>query len=121
MMSLRQRRSSSPQHDNTSSLIQLLNVLLFSAFNQVTIEQHDKPIRASINLISLAADASIGEPLWPAQHRRARLSKAVDAINRKIGKDAVWFGSVHDGVNDARLAAPTRISFTQIPDLNLDF
>jgi hypothetical protein len=80
-----------------------------------------KPMRASINLISLAADASIGEPLWPAQHRRARLSKAVDAINRKIGKDAVWFGSVHDGVNDARLAAPTRISFTQIPDLNLDF
>jgi len=39
----------------------------------------------------------------------------------QMGRDAVWYGSMHDGINDARLSAPTRISYTQIPDLIKDY
>jgi DNA polymerase-4 len=80
-----------------------------------------KPLRVGVTLLGLVSSASAGMPLFPAVANRVRLARAVDSINLKMGRNAVWYGSMHDGVNDARLAAPTRISFTQIPDVLKDF
>ncbi len=80
-----------------------------------------KPFRASVTLLGLVTDQTVGAPLFPQQVHRTTLARAVDKINAKMGRDAVWYGSMHDGVNDARLSAPTRISYTQIPDLIKDF
>jgi DNA polymerase-4 len=45
--------------------------------------------------------------------RQEALSHVMDAINEKYGKDAAYFASLHDSLQQA----PTRISFTRIPDL----
>jgi DNA polymerase-4 len=45
--------------------------------------------------------------------KRHRLSQAIDAINAKFGTDTIYFGGAHE----AKHAAPTRIAFTNIPDL----
>lgn len=80
-----------------------------------------RPFRASVTLLRLSSDQSVGAPLFAEQVHRTKLAHAVDRINEKMGRDAVWYGSMHDGINDARLSAPTRISYTQIPDLVRDF
>ena len=46
-----------------------------------------------------------------AQERRD-LSKAMDKVNAKFGKNAVYLGSMHD----TRASAPSRIAFGSIPD-----
>lgn len=47
---------------------------------------------------------------------RAPLHAAVDALNRKLGKNIVVFG----GALGATQYAPVRIAFTRIPDLALE-
>jgi DNA polymerase-4 len=76
-----------------------------------------KPFRVSVTLLRLESDQSIGGPLFPQQSHRTKLAHAVDKINAKLGHHAVWYGSMHDGIYDGRDSAPTRISFTQIPEL----
>ncbi len=54
-------------------------------------------------------------PLFAGQAGQARLSRAMDIINRKYGADAVYPASMHD----ARSSAPRRIAFGNIPDLEV--
>ena len=50
-------------------------------------------------------------------HRdRARLMSAMDALNRTHGKNAVYFASAHHALD----AAPMRIAFNRIPDLETE-
>ncbi len=52
-----------------------------------------------------------------AVHRdRARLMSAMDALNRAHGKNAVYFASAHHALD----AAPMRIAFNRIPDLDTE-
>lgn len=46
---------------------------------------------------------------------RLSLSKTMDAINKKYGRDTVYFAGTHL----AKSAAPTRIAFSNIPDLEI--
>jgi DNA polymerase-4 len=82
-------------------------------------------------LDELWRDAPRKEPLWvgmafaplvtAACHtpglfenpKQEALSRVMDAINEKYGKDATYFA----GLQDTQRHAPTRISFTRIPDL----
>lgn len=52
----------------------------------------------------------------PAQRDRARLMSAMDALNRKQGKNTVYFASAHHTLD----AAPMRIAFNRIPDLETE-
>ena len=45
-------------------------------------------------------------------HRRNQLTKALDQVNEKFGKDVVHFGAIHETEG----VAPLRIAFTRIPD-----
>ncbi len=45
--------------------------------------------------------------------KRSQLAHAMDAINAKYGLDAVYFGGIHEVKN----SAPTRIAFTNIPEV----
>ncbi len=49
-----------------------------------------------------------------AEARRVKLSQAMDAVNRRFGRDAVTMG--HDSAGSARSSGP-RIAFTRIPEL----
>jgi len=52
----------------------------------------------------------------PVQRDRARLMSAMDALNRTHGKNAVYFASAHHALD----AAPMRIAFNRIPDLETE-
>jgi DNA polymerase IV len=67
-----------------------------------------------------AATTSSGSP--QAQHAtgarrdRTRLDAAMDTINKSFGKNSLYFASAHD----ARDAAPMRIAFNRIPDIETE-
>lgn len=52
----------------------------------------------------------------PVQRDRARLMLAMDALNRRHGKNAVYFASAHQALD----VAPMRIAFNRIPDLETE-
>ena len=55
-------------------------------------------------------------PLFPEDRLRERLAKAMDSINARFGQNTVYFAEIHK----VRQSAPTRISFTQIPDFSVE-
>jgi DNA polymerase-4 len=52
----------------------------------------------------------------PVQRDRTRLMSAMDALNRTHGKNAIYFASAHHALD----AAPMRIAFNRIPDLETE-
>lgn len=82
---------------------------------------HPRVLKTGVTLLDLLPVAETPADLFAGLAvagqdwgRRARLSFAVDAINRRFGRDTVWFGVNPD------LKAPftgTKIAFTRIPDM----
>ncbi len=60
----------------------------------------------------LVPDA-LHSPTLFEDERRNSLSKTLDRVNEKFGKETVHFGATHEA---ARALAPLRIAFTRIPD-----
>jgi len=71
-------------------------------------------LQIGVTLHDLTPTAGL-TPLFAGQDEQTRLSKAMDAINRKYGADSVYPASMHD----ARSSAPRRIAFGNIPDLDV--
>ncbi|HEV8605786.1 MAG TPA: hypothetical protein VGQ99_10495 [Tepidisphaeraceae bacterium] len=72
-----------------------------------------KPTQVAVTLYDLACEGSASSPLFPAQLRRMNLARTLDQLNSKFGSDMIYFGGMH-GMSSA---APTRIAFTQVPEL----
>ncbi|MGZ7186135.1 DUF4113 domain-containing protein [Streptococcus pyogenes] len=45
-----------------------------------------------------------------------QLMQMVDALNRRFGKNTVYFGNAHEG----RDHAPMRVAFNRIPDVDAE-
>ena len=71
------------------------------------------PLRVGVVLSELVAERSAEMPMYDDQVRRNALADVMDRINRRFGKDAVYPAAMLG----AEKAAPTRISFTQIPQM----
>jgi DNA polymerase IV len=52
--------------------------------------------------------------LFPEEQKRGQLSRAIDSINAKYGRNALYLGGIHH----VREAAPTRIAFSSIPEFD---
>lgn len=74
------------------------------------------PFKASVTLDELVPDASSTSSLFGEYEERERISKAMDRVNARFGKNAVYLGSMHD----TKHTAPQRIAFGVIPDLNFE-
>lgn len=72
-------------------------------------------LKLAITLHDLVPAASATGSLFEDRRDPIRLSKAMDAINRRYGSDAVFPASM----KDARKSAPRRIAFGNIPDLDV--
>lgn len=70
------------------------------------------PRKVGICLARLIPASAHTDDLFSEGVRRAPLLKAVDSLNAKLGKNAVFFGGAHGALNKA----PTRIAFNHIPD-----
>ncbi|MEI7766170.1 MAG: DNA polymerase [Phycisphaerae bacterium] len=69
------------------------------------------PLKVGVVLAPLVAPGGATLPLFPQQTRRDLLAATMDQLDRQYGRHCVYFAGMHN----ARQAAPTRISFTQIP------
>lgn len=72
-----------------------------------------KPMQVGVWLYDLVPDDQHTPGMFENNERQLRLSEVIDKLNDRYGRGAVHpanVGSVSD-------AAPTRISFTSIPDL----
>lgn len=73
------------------------------------------PLRVSVALDELTDAQGATRPLFAEDQKKEQISRAIDAINEKVGRAAVYPASMHT----ARKSAPARIAFKSIPDLNL--
>jgi len=70
------------------------------------------PFKLAVTLDDLVPGTSATLPLFTGERRRIQLSRAMDRLNLRYGPHTVYFAGMH-GAQDS---APTRISFTNIPD-----
>lgn len=73
------------------------------------------PLLVSVTLHDLLNASSTTLPLFAEEQNREELSRAVDELNARYGKVAVYLGSVHEALD----AASGGIAFNSIPDLAL--
>jgi DNA polymerase IV len=116
---------------DTALLLHTLGQLWFSGLHRL---QHPKAV--GVQLVGLVPAAQhtpdlFDQPLpveqspphglnraqnHPVQRDHTRLMAAMDSLNRRHGKNAVYFASAHA----ARDEAPMRIAFSRIPDLDTE-
>ncbi len=73
-----------------------------------------RPLKVGLVLSNLLAAEGATLPLFPAEQKLIGLSQAMDRINARYGRETVHLGTVHEVLD----SAPTRIAFTNIPELN---
>jgi len=73
------------------------------------------PLHVGVVLSDLTASRNVARPLFEEDGRLLALSRVMDQVNQRYGAHAVYLAGMHS----ARGHAPTRIAFTQIPDLRL--
>jgi DNA polymerase-4 len=95
--------------DDTLQLIQALNTLW-----QRFPDNAPAPYKAGISLSRLAEPRNGTLALFQQPRRVSKhsLNEALDALNMRYGKNAVYFGGAHNALNNA----PMRIAFNHIPD-----
>jgi len=75
-----------------------------------------EPVKVAMVFGDLLPQDKASLPLFPDGTRTPGLDSALDRVRRKFGAEALYFG----GAFMAQEEAPMRISFTHIPDLQLE-
>jgi DNA polymerase IV len=75
-----------------------------------------KPLAVGITLFNLIKEEKITLPLFENYEKNKSLYAAVDKLNKNYGYSAAYFGGSHEAIN----AAPMRVAFTQIPNLEIE-
>jgi DNA polymerase-4 len=78
-------------------------------------EERERPLKVAVWLNNLVSDEEHNLSFF-GNDRGLQVSQSLDEINAKFGKGSVYFG----GVAADKTAAPNRIAFTSIPDLEAD-
>jgi DNA polymerase-4 len=71
------------------------------------------PLRVGVVLADLVSNQSVPRSLFAEDRRLLTVSEVMDQINDLFGPRAVYFANM----DSPRVTVPTRIAFTQIPDL----
>jgi DNA polymerase-4 len=74
---------------------------------------HVKPLAVGVTLFNLVPDSSHNFSLFSDEAKRGRLARAMDKLNAKHKGNLLHFGGIHA----TRGSAPTRIAFTNIPQI----
>lgn len=74
------------------------------------------PLRVGVVLTQLIDRQQQSLDLFAADRKQAPLNTALDRINERFGRNAIYFGGAHM----AQDAAPMRISFTHIPEPEIE-
>jgi DNA polymerase-4 len=74
-----------------------------------------RPLKIGVVLSELVENGNATPPLWETERKLTALSHAMDRVNQRYGSHSLYFAALHDVLEEA----PTRIAFTNIPDLDL--
>ena len=77
-----------------------------------------RPVAVAISLYDLVKENIATIPLFPDIEGNPKLGAALDDINTKFGRNTIYFAGAHNAIS--RNAAPMRIAFTHIPNLDTD-
>lgn len=80
--------------------------------------QRHPPLSVSTTLVRLEARGAVSGELMDARRRSRDMSAVLDAVNRRYGNNALYFGAMQNALD--RHAAPMRIAFGQIPKTALE-
>ena len=72
------------------------------------------PLQVGVWLFNLVPDELHTLSLFEDDEKRYRISAVADELNQRYGHNAVYFRGIHSVLD----SAPTRISFTSIPDVD---
>lgn len=72
------------------------------------------PLQAAITLLNLEPARWTPLPLFKEDRSAIEAARTMDKVNKAIGPNALYFASMHE----TREAAPLRIAFTRIPDID---
>jgi DNA polymerase-4 len=76
------------------------------------------PLSVSVTLVGLEHRGAVSGELMPERRRSRDMSAVLDAVNRRYGNNALYFGAMQNAL--ASKAAPMRIAFGQIPQTDLE-
>jgi DNA polymerase-4 len=101
--------------DSTQDTLQLIAALdlLWQGYPAAS---RIRPLAAGITLLELDTQLHQSCSLFDDLESRNRLNAAVDRLNMRYGMNTVYFGGAHM----ALMAAPMRIAFNHIPDLQIE-
>lgn len=74
------------------------------------------PLAVGLTLFQLTNRENVTPALFPEPRPREKLDLALDALNKRYGKQTVYFAGAHAALQ----SAPMRIAFTHIPDLETE-
>jgi DNA polymerase-4 len=99
--------------DNTLHFIRALE-----AFLQYYPRGKYTPVKVGISFSGLKTPDEVARDLFQVKplESEQKLSRAIDALNLKYGKNTLYFGGAHNALKDA----PMRIAFNHIPDLVIE-
>ncbi|HVT90499.1 MAG TPA: hypothetical protein VHD56_16715 [Tepidisphaeraceae bacterium] len=75
------------------------------------------PMKVSITFYNLTEQRQVIEPLFPQERNRLDLSRAMDQVNSKFGRNAIYLAAMHEARNTGR----TGIAFNYVPEFNPEF
>lgn len=73
-------------------------------------------LKVGVNLIHLTDQNQITRDLFETANQHENLNKVLDQINQRYGPNTLYLGGAHDG----RGAAPMRIAFSHVPELQVE-
>lgn len=97
------------------SLLQVLQELWKPLSEAKKSLERERPLKVGVWLNNLVSNEEHNLSFFENE-RGLQVSQSLDEINAKFGKGSVYFG----GVSADKAAAPNRIAFTSIPDLEAD-
>jgi DNA polymerase-4 len=101
--------------DPTNDTLQLLDALnrLWQAFPE---KSQSPPYGVAVVLTQLDAQSQRSRSLFDQGRSHDRLNAVIDSVNLRYGRQSLYFGGAYRALN----AAPMRIAFNHIPDLETE-
>jgi DNA polymerase IV len=113
-------RARAPETDDTRVLLRALKTLLKSWQMPAIHAPHAlKPLKVGLVLHGLTPKRQVTRSLFddePQVQAEQKLNSTLDAINLRYGKNALYYATAHGALD----AAPMRIAFNRIPDLDTE-
>ena len=98
----------------TSDTLQLTNALKVLLERKPTIKE--KPLQVGVTLLHLTPEKEHTQSMFEDEDRSSALFNAVDELNLRFGKAALYFGGAHTALE----SSPAKIAFNHIPDIEVE-